>query len=78
MDTAQNTLDPAACRALAISHPRNLLRLAVQRSQDRMAIAGGRSALIIVIGIGAFVGASASQVLYHRGISFPSVVSWEF
>ena len=43
-----------------------------------MAIAGGRSALIIVIGIGAFVGASASQVLYHRGIPFPSVVSWEF
>jgi len=42
-----------------------------------MRIAGGRGAFIVVIGIGAVVGASASQVLYYRFIPFPSMLGWE-
>lgn len=62
---------------MVMSHPRNLLRLPGSKVIDRMANARARSALIIVIGIGAVVGSSASQVLYYRGIPSPSVLSWE-
>jgi hypothetical protein len=43
-----------------------------------MAIARGRGAFIIVIGIGAVLGASATQVLYSRFIPFSSVLSWNY
>ena len=43
-----------------------------------MTITGGRGALLILIGIGAVVGACTSQMLYQHGIPFPSVLSWEY
>ena len=43
-----------------------------------MAIARGRGAFIIVIGMGAVLGASATHLRYYRFIPFPSVLSWEY
>ena len=43
-----------------------------------MRIAAGRRAFIIVIGIGALLGASAAQALSYRFIPFPSVLSWVY
>lgn len=60
----------------AIVARRNLLRLPGSKATKGMVIGGGRGAFIIVIAIGAVVGASASQVLCSRALSFPSVLSW--
>ena len=48
------------------------------KDHKRMRIAAGPRAFIIVIGIGALLGASAAQALYYRFIPFPSVLSWEY
>lgn len=43
-----------------------------------MAIGVGHGAFIVVITIGAVLGAGTAQVLLYRFIPFPSVLSWEY
>ena len=45
---------------------------------EGMRITSGTGGSILVILIGAVLGASAAQALYYRRIPFPSVLSWEY